>query len=59
MKPAFTELDAAPPKLMKMIRRGYKSWLHVSMQQVCEVHKLNGNPGYSKSSRINEIQVDD
>ena len=27
MKPVFTELDAAPPKLMKMIRCGCKSWL--------------------------------
>ena len=44
---------AAPPKLIKLIRCGCKSWLHVLMQQV---HKLNGN---SKSSRINEIQVDD
>ena len=55
-------MQHVPPK-MKMIRWGCKCWLHVSMQQVCKVHKLNVNwvglHWYSRSSRINKIQVDD
>ena len=62
LKPV-TSFHGAPPKLIKMIRCGRKSWLHVSMQQVCDVpvHKLNETwvGAYSKSSQIKEIQVDE
>ena len=32
LEPVLTELDAAPPKLIKIIRCGCKSWLYVLMQ---------------------------